>query len=390
MNKIFQLCLIFVLIVSLFVACQKGQDNSLDDIKTINNEDIPQKPSLSISFKEDFTLRENWIGPAKLLPDDKGNLFVFDEEDKNPTIYKFNNSGELIQKKSFNKGQGPGDFNFMDPDFSSEGKLCIFDKLNRRLTILDNNLEFTDSIKLEKSLFYFRLDSNDFIYGFYSGFPDIEHRKNHEMPKILAKFSPEGGHPRKIFEYSAKFPFMKDGVLYIYLYGPSCIFKIDESNNIYYAETGKYEINIFSPSGKMIKKISKKTSQIRITPDDLKDSGLRQQVWGYDNSYKWQFAPASKYKPCIEDFFILNNGYLLVLTYDYDESEHETILADLFDERGVFLTKVEVPKYSFSYACRPDYFFRKSKALEDDFFYTIETDEDAENYRIKRYKMTWQ
>ena len=255
MNKIFQLCLIFVLIVSLFVACQKGQDNSLDDIKTINNEDIPQKPSLSISFKEDFTLRENWIGPAKLLPDDKGNLFVFDEEDKNPTIYKFNNSGELIQKKSFNKGQGPGDFNFMDPDFSSEGKLCIFDKLSRRLTILDNNLEFTDSIKLEKSLFYFRLDSNDFIYGFYSGVPDIEQRKNHEMSKILAKFSPEGGHPRKIFEYSAKFPFMKDGVLYIYLYGPSCIFKIDESNNIYYAETGKYEINIFSPSGKMIKKI---------------------------------------------------------------------------------------------------------------------------------------
>lgn len=380
---------IVLFVFCLLAACQKAQDNNMTEISASESEGIPKKPFSSISFKEDYTLSEEWIAPVKLLPDDSNNLYVFDEGDKSPTIYKFDNNGKLIQKKSFSRGQGPGDINFMDPDFTSNGDLCIFDKVNQRASILNKELEPVDIIKFEKSIFNLKMDSNDYVFGFYSGTPNKEQRKNHEMPKILAKFSPEGKHLKDIFKYSVKFPKTEGGITYIYLYSPYCIFRIDENDNLYYADTSKYEIYVINPDGKMIKKISRKASPTEITPESMKDTGIRQIVWGYDNSFKWEFVPASQGKPYIEDFFVLGNGYILVLTYDYDKPEHQTIQADLFDEKGTYITKVEVPRYSFSYTNRPDYYFAKSRGLKKDYFYSAEIDDNLENYYVKRYKIVW-
>jgi len=361
----------------------------MTEISARESEGIPKQSFSSISFEEDYTLSEEWIAPVKVLPDDGNNLYVFDEGDKSPSIYKFDNNGKLIQKKSFSRGQGPGDINFMDPDFTSNGDLCIFDKVNQRANILSNELDPVDVRKFEKSIFFLKMDSNDYVFGFYSGTPNKEQRKNHEMPKILAKFSPEGKHLQDIFKYSVKFLTVEGGITYIYLYSPYCIFKIDENNNLYYAYTSKYEINVINPAGKMITTISRNVSPSEITPENMKDTGIRQEVWGYDNSFKWEFTSASQYKPYIEDFFVMDNGYILVLTYDYDDPEHQTIKADLFDEKGVYLTEVEVPKYSFSYTNRPDYYFAKSIALKKDYFYSVEVGDNLENYYVKRYKIIW-
>lgn len=91
-----------------------------------------------------------------------------------------------------------------------------------------------------------------------------------------------------------------------------------------------------------------------------------------------------KYMPYIANLFILNNKYLLVITYENDFDE-ETLAGDLFDEKGIFQNRVEVPKYYNWY-----YLFAALKSnviYKNKNFYTIETDESEENFYVKRYKM---
>lgn len=68
--------------------------------------------------------------------------------------------------------------------------------------------------------------------------------------------------------------------------------------------------------------------------------------------------------------------------------EEKTLAGELFDESGIFQTRVEVPKYYGwfdlmgpidSFAC-----------VKKDHFYKIETDESEEHFYVKRYKMIWE
>jgi len=151
MRKQIILLSLILIFSSLFnVSCEKEKKVQEEgNIEVIINEDKPQNPSLSLKFEEDLSItKEGWF-PVDVAVDDEENLYVFGEYEM--FIYKFDAQGKEVFKKVFSKGQGPGEFAFMDPYFSAERKLYLYDKLKHRLTIFDQDFIVLDIMKFHES-----------------------------------------------------------------------------------------------------------------------------------------------------------------------------------------------------------------------------------------------
>lgn len=385
MKKLIYFILILFLfslyIANLNISCQeiKGKKEE-GDVKVIINEGNPQNPSLSLIFKEDLSITKKGWWPADIAVDNKGNVYVFGEAEK--FIYKFDSQGNEILKKVFNKGQGPGDFYFMDPYFSADGRLFLYDKLNHRMTILNDDCEILETLQFKESRFLFQLDSKGNMYFWLNEYiPTVDQQK-----KILTKFSPSGKILEEIFVY------LRPGldldkekrIFYVRLYPLCGIYKLDSEDNIYCAISDKYEIDIINPQGKLSKKIIKKGQSTNITKRDIE---IVTPPLENIADYRHEFI-VPEHVPYIADFFILDNKYLLVITHqnDYDKN---TLAGDLFNEKGIFQNRVEVPKY-YQWWNNTEFYGLKKKALyKKDHFYIIDTDKSEENFFIKRYRIIW-
>lgn len=258
-KQIILLSLILIFSLLFNVSCEKEKKVQEEgNIEVIINEGKPQNPSLSLKFEEDLSITEEGWYPVEFAIDDEENIYVFGE--KEMFIYKYDSQGNEIFKKVFPKGQGPGDFYFMDPYFSSDGRLFLYDKMQRRVTILNKACEIQDSIKTTGPRYLLRLDSkgNMFFWRAKSVVDTKDERKYTHY--ILSKFSPTDKLLYEIFEYR-RTPFDVDRekvTFYIHLYSPCGFYKLDSDDNVYCASSDKYEINVVSPQGKLFKKIVKK------------------------------------------------------------------------------------------------------------------------------------
>lgn len=377
----------FILILSSFflyigvlnISCQKGKEEKEEGyVKVITNEGRPQNPSLSLTFVENLSItKEGWL-PAEIEVDDEDNIYVFVETEM--SIYKFDALGNGILKKAFPKGQGPGDFNFMDPYISSDGKLYIYDKMLRKITTLNKNCEIQETIKIEGLAYILRIDSKGNMI-FWVGKSSPSGHKH-----VLSKFSSSGKLLYEIFEYFTPSPEINEEKMIFSwpLYFTSGIYKLDSDDNIYYAVTDKYEINVVSSEGQLVKRIEKTSQSRKVTKKDIESvtPSVKETA-----PFKTKFI-APEHVPYIADFFILDNKYLLVVTHEngYDK---ETLVADLFDEKGIFQTRVEVPKYYQWNIDISTSIMKKKAVYKKNHFYTIEADGSEENFYVKRYKMIW-
>ena len=357
--------------------------------KNIQSED-PRYSSLN--FTEDLRIdRESWY-PYGLEIDNEGNIYIFEVDFGK--IYIYDKHGNEIGQKEFKQGQGPGDIYFMDPTFSSDGNLYIFDKKNKRLTVFNREWKILDIRELrkkyKKNFMILRLDSRNCIYSWI-------HKRNFTEDKYtpryaLIKISPSGKFLGEIFEYRDLedeyfFQPSQENIQYIYLYPPFGTFKLDVEDYLYYAVSDKYEINVISPQGKFARKIIKATKTRKITEKDTNRqiSQLKKVLSRFGDKLEF-FIPVRM--PAIADFFVFDNKYILVLTYE-NPKDTPTIRGDLFDNEGNFLSNVDVPKYHGWSYCRV--LFKKSAIYKKNYFYTIEDDKnrDDDSRIVKRYKVNW-
>jgi hypothetical protein len=374
--------LTYILIFSslFYISCKKEKESHQGDIEVVINENIPQDSSPSLRFEENLSITRKGWWPTDVAVDDEGNIYAFGE--KELFIYKFDSRGKEILKKVFPKGKGPGDFFFLDPYFSCDGRLFIFDKLNQRLSILNQNCEILDTKKIIKgNNFNLRLDSKGNMFFWVGKTLIDDETKKKSIIIALVKFSSIGEPLGEIFKFPhTPHDFDKDKNAFIQkLYAPSGIYKLDSNDYVYCARSDKYEINVISPQGELVKQIIKKGQSRKSTKKDI-EKLIYKEV---NAPYGVEFI-SPKYMPYIANLFILDNKYLLVITYENDFDE-ETLAGDLFDERGIFQNRVEVPKYYNWY-----YLFAALKSnviYKNKNFYTIETDENEENFYVKRYKM---
>lgn len=362
-----------ILVFLLLVSCQSDRSVENENTEVIINEEEPLLQESPITFIEDLVLtKEGWY-PSNIAVDDAGNIYVFGEAVK--FITKFDSRGNEIFTKVFPKGQGPGEFFFMDPYFSSDGRLFIYDKSQRRLSILNQNCEIQDSIKIEGNKFLLRLDSQSNMF-FWEG--------TTSQILVLSKFSQSGELLNELVEFPWRIGLDYDESKNTFLsplYPLSGIYKLDLHDNVYFAKTDKYEISVFSPKGNLIRKIVKNGLSRKVTELDIENSQRQPSSDGVRNEY----VPPDRW-PYIADFFILENEFLLVITFE-GEYNDGSLNGDLFDKDGIYLCKVEVPRfYQLDYL----FFAIKNQALyKKGNYYVIQTDEFEENFYVKRYRIKW-
>ncbi len=235
-----------------------------------------------------------------------------------------------------------------------------------------------------------RLDSKNCIYAWIHKRDFIEDRYS---PKFaLIKLSPSEKFLYEIFEYrdsdgEYQMKPSNENIIYIYLYPPFGTFKIDIEDFVYYAVSDKYEINVISPQGKFERKIRKAINARKITEKDTNRiiSNNKKALSRFGR--KLEFIIPER-MPTIADFFIFENKYVLVITYE-NPLDSMDLRGDLFDNKGNFLSSVDVPKYCQWSYCRV--LFKKSSIYKNNYFYTIEYSEkkDDDSRIVKRYRVNW-
>ena len=381
-NNIVSQSFIFILCV-LTIHCNSKKE--IVEKKSIQAEH-PRYSSLT--FTEDLRIdRENWY-PSGLEIDSEGKIYVFEVD--YAKIYIYDKDGNEVGQKEFKQGEGPGDINFTDPTFSSDGNLYIFDKKIGRLTVFDKEWKILYTRELRKelgrNLLFLCLDSRNFIYSLTYKTNFIEGKYS---PSIaLIKLSPSGKFLAEIFEYreiDQEYWFEKSqkNIIYQYLYPPFGTFKLDAEDFVYYAVSDKYEINVISPQGKFVRKIIKATKPRKVTEKDTaKDIYELKKILSRYGRVEF-FIPDRM--PAIADFFVFDNKYTLVVTFE-NPIDSPTLSGDLFDDEGNFLSKVDIPKYHHSTYW--GVLFKKGAIYKNNYFYTLEY-KDEDNRIVKRYKMTW-
>jgi hypothetical protein len=372
--KYIRILLIFSSLLLIFC----GKDESkVDKKKDIQRE---QSRYTSIKFTEDLRInREDWY-PGALEIDDEGKIYVFDNYLSK--IYIFDIHGNEVDQKEFRQGQGPGDINFMDPAFSSKGNLHIYDKKIRRLTIFDKDWNILDTRSLEQSHFIFLLDSNNCMYLWKAESEFIEGEE--KVNNSLVKLSSSGKFLNEFLKYEGNANQIRSNIFAIYIYPPYGIFKLDTEDFIYYATSDKYEINVVSPQGKLIRKITKTTKTRNVTEMDTGTSISNYKKALARFEYKLEFVIPDR-MPAIADFFVFENKYILIVTYE-NPMDSPALSGDLFDNKGTFLSNVDVPKYSRWDDWR--ILFKKGAIYKNNHFYTIEKRDD-DSFIVKRYKVSW-
>ena len=132
-----------------------------------------------------------------------------------------------------------------------------------------------------------------------------------------------------------------------------------------------------SPDGKVIKRITKKGKSRKLTQIEINSFKPEKP-----NSRSVTDIPENM--PYIADLFLLENDFLLVVTFESGEDD-DYLIGDLFDDEGIYLARVQVPKYyRWNYLIAPS---KRGAVLKNNCFYTIETDDSEENFWIKRYKV---
>lgn len=338
----------------------------------IVNEERARPPLIDIKFVLDLTLKQPGWEPYGVLVDKAGSLCVI--SGKENTLIKFDSAGRETFRKDFKSGQGPGEFGFFDPWFASDGRLIVLDGRQRRVTAFDRDFNFLNVSRIDMWADLVRLDSASNMYVLVMKF--LPNTRDRQL-LVLTKCSPAGHPIHEIYEYEWGVRRDTQGIYHSDPYRTQVKYQVDSRDCLWYAVTDRYEINVVSPDGKLLRKIRKNGQPREVTPaekDGFKSKDPKSRV----------VNDVPDRVPPVANLFLLEDDYLLVITFESHEGDRE-LVGDVFDGQGIFRGRVGVPKYDgWDGLLAP----RKPVAVANGgYFYTIETPEDGSDAVVKRYKI---
>lgn len=339
---------------------------------TVINEESPAQPSLRLDFVEELSIINEGWWPVALDVDEIGNIYICDEREG--SIRKYSPEGNPLLERIFKKGQGPGDFNFMDIQCSSDGLVYVFDQTLRRLSILNSDLT-VQSTRLIDGSCTLRVDSSANLFLW---------RIEGDKAGTLMKYSPSGRVFGKMIEIKIIEPqYFPEKSTYVWpLYLPQTIYKLDSDDSVYICTTDKYEITVVSRDGLQLKKIIKKGQTRRFT---ARDRDMLPSAPAPTDVFRTEYR-APENVPPIADFFILKDHSLLVLTHENPYND-KMIAGDIFNSQGDYLNRVQVPRYYlWNFVTHP--LGKKMALYKNGNFYTIEADEVEDRFFVKRYRVS--
>jgi len=375
------------------------------DVEVISN---PKRPipenglKKRLVFEEDLSIgvaegEENYMfGEAICFnTDNKGNFYVSDLETLR--IQKYSSQGKYLLTIG-RKGQGPREFQSLSvPRFDTDGNLYICDVTSRRISFFSKDGKFLKQIEMPGLHENIYMNSKGLMVAnqeeqipsenaltIFSTFELLgeEFSTLAELQKIKREIALPGK------DLSSRFQIMAN-MINLMVFKPQDFLTLARNDFIYVGHPDEYEIKIFSPEGKLLKKIIRDYEPVPVSQKDMKDFeeelSLEETFRNVPEDYRkkiFQLIKYPKYKPAYQShtligsgfnqsFALMENGWLALIV-DYVKGEYT--IFDLFNHEGRYIANFEA-------AIPPEgLFFNNGKA------YAISTEEGykfVKRYRIK-------
>jgi hypothetical protein len=404
-NKIYSFLIYVIVIFSAISYFGKktfaGEMNGIqkpDEVVVVSNPNAPVYKNdlkMRVAFIEELSIGEvqgdeNYMfgGSIVFNTDEEGNFYVADFG--NNRILKYNPQGKYLLTIG-RKGQGPGEFRDLSvPRFDKDNNLYVADSVNRRISFFDGNGKFLRQIQMQERYLDPYINSKSFIVANkWNMFQEANVLRQTSLYGLfddkfnlvieLYKDEIETPWPGR-FDESSIVQFLEDA-LSLTAFRPQVRLTLANNDFIYLGYPDKYEINIYSPEGKIVKRITREYEPIQVTEKD-KESFVKTASKGFsapiytDDIKKKAFQKIKypKYKPAYYSFTLMENGWLAVIV---DSLEGEYTLFDIFDQDGRYIAnfKTSIPAEGmFSGSL----FFKNGKA------YAVVTKDDYKF--VKRYR----
>jgi len=350
----------------------------------------PEKPIHSknvFSLKEDLALGKKERNEKHMFylltdmdADSHGNIYVLDSEDVNIKVYdKKGRFSKVISRK----GQGPGQLsNPIDIYVDDKDLLYVCDSGNNRISIFNEQGDFVRSINF-----------NEYSAGKIIGINPLggiilrvdKTSLESSMSFITRTYFINMYSDRFDFKknlYSVSVPIMQHfrkgekGIALSIPYQKELCWTLDSSGNVYIGESQTYEIQVFSPLGKQIRRIEKEYEQSKVSKPDIENYVKDQFQFDKKERTFWSTTIKQKlrfpeHKPVFKKIFFAEDRLFVLRS---ENGNKERLFFDIFDSEGRYSWKMRLK-------IRP-WIWKNNK------IYSVEKDEDGYHV-VKRYKVFW-
>jgi hypothetical protein len=382
--------LMFIFLVLIWPARNNEQKSEskarieiIDGVECVHNPGIPIHMNKTVTFVEDLSINgEDKEGniilyrPRLSFVDDKENIYF--SEIKDQIIKVFGSDGKYIRTIGA-KGSGPGEFQAITYlTATKDEKLLVLDENSRRTSFFDSSGQFLKSFQWWTNYYDFiMIKSSSFIVS------EIVYSQDRQSQYLFVKEIDFNGEEIRSFgEFTISPPkTIRQDKSVTYTVPPVStvsLFAGDPDRDLFYhCVNNKYLIEVYSTSGKLLRKIDRPYKPVPFTDIDAKAYRAR-----FTNNPDFlrkaiDEMEMPKVKSIVARMYVDEKGNLWVRTNEIKEQENKTLTAfDIFDSKGYYFAKV--------WTAIIPYIFKKGK------MYTMDTDRDTGYQSLKRYKVIWE
>lgn len=330
-----------------------------DEVVVISNPKTPEL-NMRIVFKEELSIGEveggeNYMFGQNVVfnTDEDGNFYVSDVDAHR--IQKYDPDGQYLLTIG-REGQGPGEFGLLSLiRFDKDNNIYIHDAGNNRISFFDKDGKYLRQIRMTERYPITIINSKGNIIA--NKFVASEEGNVQKITYLYGLFDNEFNLIAELFKDEIEMPLptgmdlsaMAEYIAKIFsiaAFRPQVITTVADNDFIYLGYSDKYQINVYSPEGQLVKKITREYDPIPVSEKD-KESFVQMfsqdlpAVFTEDLKEKaFRNIKYPKHKPAYQGFTLMENGWLCVIV---NSVEDEYTLLDLFDQEGKYIAHFKTP-----------------------------------------------
>lgn len=336
MKRLFSLFLTFLFIDLIFVpaGAEQIKIKTVDGVQVVFNPKNPSPPEgapTRLILENDFSIggsekEEEMISQMTAVAvDSEGNIYVLDRVENN--IKVFDSRGKYARAIG-KQGQGPGEMNGPTGLRITPGnELLVEDVLSQRIAFFALDGKFLRNVSTAKVLGFsgVAIDSKGNMVAQQMTLADNKLKR--EVKKYDSNLNP-------LFTIASyDFPNVFEGK--INPFSLVTFYELGSDNYIFFSNPAEYEIKVYNPEGKTVKRILKEYDPVKISEEDMQEFMARLPAEASMVKDRIEFP---KFYPPYQSFSIDEQGRLLVRTYEKGKSKGEYFY-DVFDAEGRYIAR---------------------------------------------------